>query len=273
MSDSSPAKRAAPDSDASPAKRSRPASDDPSSLDGWLSIPPPPPLAEPHAVSHPIYDKDSVFIGYAVPVPAARTKSSIDMIIARLPHDHHMLPDVIAGRPPKQGSGSTARKKIKPNHNMWAYRSMVLGKGKTGTLDSDWEVTEGSFDDDERWGGEHLLKVLREEGSTDVLVVCSRWFGGTMLGPARFQHIEDVGRAALKEYDVKERCVALWTELESLDDMIEEYRDELETGRSKTIKPSVRLLTDPSKLERLIKARSMTIKVLLDKIAAKDNAT
>lgn len=220
-----------------------------------------------------------MFIGYAVPVPAARNKASIDAIIARLPHDHRMLPDVIAGRPPKQqqqqqslGTVSTGRKKIKPNHNMWAYRSLVLGKGKTGTSDADWEVNEGSFDDEERWGGEHLLKVLRDEGSTDVLVICSRWFGGTLLGPARFQHIEDVGRAALKEFDVKERCMGLWDEIETLDDMVEEYRDELEPERVKAgVKPSVRLITDPQKLERLVKARSMTIKVLLDKIAARDH--
>ncbi|GAB7365197.1 hypothetical protein MBLNU230_g6283t1 [Neophaeotheca triangularis] len=50
-----------------------------------------------------------------------------------------------------------------------------------------------SDDDGEKWAGrrvEGALKALNVEGS----VVVARWFGGTMLGPVRFEHIENVVR-------------------------------------------------------------------------------
>jgi putative IMPACT (imprinted ancient) family translation regulator len=61
-------------------------------------------------------------------------------------------------------------------------QALTLLPNRTGTSESDYILTEASEDDGERWAGERLIKVLREEGATDVLVVCSRWFGGTLLG-------------------------------------------------------------------------------------------
>jgi putative IMPACT (imprinted ancient) family translation regulator len=56
--------------------------------------------------------------------------------------------------------------------------------------------TTGYDDDGEKYGGKRIEKVLNElnvEGS--VMVV--RWYGGTLLGPVRFTHIEDVAREAI----------------------------------------------------------------------------
>jgi hypothetical protein len=94
-----------------------------SSLTSWLKIPPPPPLPEPFFVTKPIFDRDSIFIGYALPL-AEPSVTTVNSYIARLPHDHPDLPDVVAGRGGNaEREGSTpARKKIKPNHNMWAYK-------------------------------------------------------------------------------------------------------------------------------------------------------
>jgi hypothetical protein len=94
-----------------------------SSLTSWLKIPPPPPLPEPFFVTKPIFDRDSIFIGYALPL-AEPSVTTVNSYIARLPHDHPDLPDVVAGRGGNTESNGSApaREKIKPNHNMWAYK-------------------------------------------------------------------------------------------------------------------------------------------------------
>lgn len=42
----------------------------------------------------------------------------------------------------------------------------------------------------------HLLEILELE---DVLVVVSRWYGGTLLGPDRFKLINQAARDALEK--------------------------------------------------------------------------
>ncbi|KAI4155126.1 MAG: hypothetical protein LQ340_001200 [Diploschistes diacapsis] len=60
-------------------------------------------------------------------------------------------------------------------------------------------LESGSDDDGERYGGRHVLKVLEAEGAQGALVV-ARWYGGIMLGPVRFTHIEDMARQAIREW-------------------------------------------------------------------------
>lgn len=96
------------------------------SLSSWLKIPPPPPLPEPFYTTKPIFDRDSIFLGYALPL-AEPSVSTVNSYIARLPHDHPDLPDVVAGRgrtAESSGAGGSGklRRQIKPNHNMWAYK-------------------------------------------------------------------------------------------------------------------------------------------------------
>lgn len=77
-------------------------------------------------MTKPIFDRDSIFLGYALPL-AEPSVSTVNSYIARLPHDHPDLPDVVAGRggtaeSSVAGGPSKPRRKIKPNHNMWAYK-------------------------------------------------------------------------------------------------------------------------------------------------------
>jgi hypothetical protein len=168
---------------------------------------------------------------------------------------------------------------------LW-LQHLALKKGAKGTRPDDYEPRELANDDGEAHGSEHLLKVLRDEGSSDVIVVCSRWFGGTLIGPIRFNHIETCAREAVVEYTKMEQVFTLRQELEELDDLVDELRAEVNqaeqpkpaqgpeadaeipvvrSGGSRTY----RLMTDVVKLERLIKAKSMTIKVLIEKVAMK----
>jgi hypothetical protein len=127
-------KRKEPESaQASPNKRLRtedPPLPQPQSLTTWLKVPPPPPLSSSLTTSNPIFDKDSIFIAYVLPITEKEaTFKHIAGLIDRLEHGHPKLPDVIAGRSKRDAAGgSTSKKKgIKPSHNMWAARVSRFG--------------------------------------------------------------------------------------------------------------------------------------------------
>ena len=64
-------------------------------------------------------------------------------------------------------------------HNMYAYRMWT----SKGVLD------EYCNDDGERGAGEKMLGILQRLDAQNVMVVVTRWFGGILLGVARFRHI------------------------------------------------------------------------------------
>ncbi|GMH42336.1 hypothetical protein BSKO_10255 [Bryopsis sp. KO-2023] len=75
-------------------------------------------------------------------------------------------------------------------HNIMAYRIEAKGKG---TFMQDYD------DDGEAAAGGRLLHLLQVSGASDVIVVVSRWYGGILLGPARFSHINNAARDLLEE--------------------------------------------------------------------------
>ncbi|KAI1616308.1 hypothetical protein EDD36DRAFT_132197 [Exophiala viscosa] len=56
--------------------------------------------------------------------------------------------------------------------------------------------TTGSDDDGEKYAGKKLERVLIDL-DVEGTVVVARWYGGIMLGPVRFTHIETVAREAI----------------------------------------------------------------------------
>ncbi|RKO86440.1 hypothetical protein BDK51DRAFT_4430, partial [Blyttiomyces helicus] len=80
-----------------------------------------------------------------------------------------------------------------------AWRYLKLRPGRTGEGGpGDFVLESGSDDDGERWAGARVLRVLEEEGVVDGCAVVSRWWGGEMLGPVRFAHIENSARDAVR---------------------------------------------------------------------------
>lgn len=71
-------------------------------------------------------------------------------------------------------------------HNMIAYR--LRSADTRNALVSDCD------DDGEKAAGKHILQVLEMLGCENLLVVVSRWYGGTPLGPVRFKHIANATR-------------------------------------------------------------------------------
>jgi putative IMPACT (imprinted ancient) family translation regulator len=57
----------------------------------------------------------------------------------------------------------------------------------------------GHDDDGEQYAGKRLEKVLTELNVVGAVVV-ARWYGGILLGPARFTHIENCAREAIEKW-------------------------------------------------------------------------
>ncbi|KAH7906640.1 ribosomal protein S5 domain 2-type protein [Hygrophoropsis aurantiaca] len=116
----------------------------------------------------------------------------------------------------------------KPAYEICAWRCMVLKHGKTGLSGpDDFELKTGFNDDGEQWAGSKILKVMQTESVLDAVVIVSRWFGGTLLGPARFTHIETCAREICRKFKRQEEMEECVTTLTSLDDILATLRDEL----------------------------------------------
>jgi len=76
-------------------------------------------------------------------------------------------------------------------HNMYAYRfTETLPNGKT-------ILKHDNDDDGEDAAGSRLAQLLEMRKEDGVLILVSRWYGGTHLGPKRFAHITNVARDLL----------------------------------------------------------------------------
>lgn len=113
--------------------------------------------------SEPILDRGSTFIAYA------REVHSVD----EAKHFFGLL--------------TTDRKIAKATHNMNAWRI----QGSNGVTFQDCD------DDGETAAGSRMLHLLTIMDAWNVIVVVSRWFGGTHLGPDRFKHINSATRDAI----------------------------------------------------------------------------
>ena len=107
--------------------------------------------------------QDSTFMGHCAEI---ESKDEIPIVLADLLRDRAV-------------AGAT--------HNMYAYRIT----GKNG------QMIEGSKDDGEHGAGYNLLKLLRDRDEKNVMVIVTRWFGKTHLGPRRFEIIRDCAEKTL----------------------------------------------------------------------------
>ena len=78
-------------------------------------------------------------------------------------------------------------------HNIFAYRFTCP---RTGVIYHD------NDDDGEDAAGGRLAELLRLMGADGVVIIVSRWFGGTLLGPDRFKFISNAARRLLEDHGV-----------------------------------------------------------------------
>lgn len=73
-------------------------------------------------------------------------------------------------------------------------------KSKRNDIKKSWpNLQQGSSDCGESGAGQRLLVLLERSNVVNVLVVVTRWYGGTALGPARFRHITSTAAECLKK--------------------------------------------------------------------------
>ncbi|KAF7298065.1 UPF0029 domain-containing protein [Mycena chlorophos] len=178
-----------------------------SNLDSFIVSKRPPP--EIIATSQEIRDRASVFVA------AIFHATTQNQALAAVKH----LKNVVHAAKPA-------------SHELYAWRCMVLKSGHTGLGGpEDFEVKEGSEDDGEKWGGEKILGAMKKQGILDAVVVVSRWYGGNLLGPIRFTHIETCTLEVCRDFKRQEDLKDALTTLRDLDAILAELRDELATLR------------------------------------------
>ncbi|KAH9174944.1 ribosomal protein S5 domain 2-like protein [Lactarius sanguifluus] len=167
------------------------------------------PLPEPLATSTEILDRQSTFVAHIFRAATPQKARSIHSHVRQVLH---------AKRP--------------ASHEIMAWRCMVLKEGRTGLRgDDDFKIEEGSEDDGEQWAGTHVLKMMRSEAIVDAVVIVSRWYGGTMLGPIRFTHIQDCAREVCQVFRVEDEMQDCISTLKSLDDILADLREELANAK------------------------------------------
>ncbi|KAK3067947.1 hypothetical protein LTR53_014846 [Teratosphaeriaceae sp. CCFEE 6253] len=120
-------------------------------------------------ISDPIEDRESKFIGYYSPSLAAPSLQQHPLV--------------------KSAS-----------HKILAWRKEGKQRSLTGSI-AHYET--GHDDDGEKHGGRTVEKVLTQTQVTGACVV-ARWYGGVMLGPVRFRHMEDCAKGAVAKWRAHE---------------------------------------------------------------------
>ena len=109
-------------------------------------------------------------------------------------------------------------------------------------------------------------------------------YGGTLLGPARFTHIETCASEVCREFKRSEELRECITTLETLDDLLITLRAQLSSLTTQTLttsssiperntkKPDYKGI-DAAKAKRLIQARENSLKSVKALIAKKSNGS
>lgn len=145
------------------------------------------------------------------------------------------------------------------SHVISALRCMALKPKHTGLNGpDDFVLQTENDDDDEKWGSQRILSVMQAEGIIDAVVVVKRWYGGIMLGPARFTHVETCTREVCRLFKKKEELDGCIASILNLDGILEGLRDELAqfTGTKSTTKKQG---YDEWTVEDLPKARQIVV--------------
>ncbi|KAL0021716.1 hypothetical protein WJX79_006455 [Trebouxia sp. C0005] len=114
----------------------------------------------------PFTRRNSTFQGHLAPISSV---DEVDMVMSKLLEDS---------------------KTASATHNILGYRVYDQSSGK---------VVQDFHDDGEGGAGIKIMHLLQDSNVRNVLVIVSRWFGGMLLGPARFMYITDAARGMLNQ--------------------------------------------------------------------------
>lgn len=143
-------------------------------------------LAEPQIfTSSPIHDRSSTFTAHFRPgasifaAPSGSQKSTPLTTIVKGAQQHPAFTEA--------------------SHRIVAWRKRSAQTTLSTGSQPRSVYTLSSDDDGEKYAGKRVERVLAEMDVEGVLVV-ARWYGGVLLGPVRFTHIENVAREAVRKW-------------------------------------------------------------------------
>lgn len=139
--------------------------------------------------SSPITDRSSTFIAHFHPHDTSKpnTSTSMTQTIKTFQNDQAF---------------SSADHRIAAWRRASTQRTLVstlsgnANASANSNSNSNVTYTTNSDDDGEKYAGKRLEKVLVELNVQGTVIV-ARWYGGVLLGPVRFTHIENVAREAI----------------------------------------------------------------------------
>lgn len=82
---------------------------------------------------------------------------------------------------------------------MYAWRTGRIETTSKGKEKKVVATNQGISDCGEGGAGMRIMTLLEHSSLVNVLVVVTRWYGGTALGPARFRHISTVAVESLRK--------------------------------------------------------------------------
>jgi putative IMPACT (imprinted ancient) family translation regulator len=84
------------------------------------------------------------------------------------------------------------------SHRIAAWRKPSSQSALSFQSSSQRVYESGHDDDGEKYAGNRLEKIMADMNAVGAVVV-ARWYGGILLGPVRFSHIEHCAREAILE--------------------------------------------------------------------------
>ena len=146
-------------------------------------------------ISNPITSKNSLFIAHATPLyhPSLYAPTLTSLLSGNNNNDSNTTAIT---------TPASHRKLSTATHNITAYRIRIPNakadtNTNTTTSSTPFTIFQDHDDDGEKAAGGRLLHLLQVMDAWNVLVVVSRWYGGTLLGPERFRIIGEVAREVL----------------------------------------------------------------------------
>ncbi|KAH3902725.1 uncharacterized protein SCDLUD_000311 [Saccharomycodes ludwigii] len=149
-----------------------------------------------------LVDKKSKFQGHCcnltdqsqIPILLEQFVNS-DKNIAKASHKH-----MYAWRTGKLSPSATDNNNVKKNIKKNKGKKANKNDNNTTHLPTTiTDVEQGSSDCGESGAGQRLLTLLERSHLVNVLVIVTRWYGGTPLGSARFRHITSIAVTSLKK--------------------------------------------------------------------------
>lgn len=206
-------------------------------LDGYFAVPLPK-RPTPYGVSDPLNDKDSLFVAFAAQCESQHQASKLREYVTQIAASEYMEDPA--------------------SHVMQGSRILVA---RPGSVDA-FETKTFAVDDGESKGGRTIVDALAAANAVDVSVCVARWFGGSMLGPRRFDDIAQCATGALYRLRDDEEVQELKKQLEDKDDDVQQLLTALNQLQGKAAPTALAAdyeNLDLAKAKRLLAARTLRL--------------